>query len=435
LKDEERSRETNAEDAATEPRLKKEEPKQQHNRETSAEDTTNKPGPKPLLWLFEPGDHTKVPPRPWLHAWHYIRRHIVMTVAPGDWGKTTFLLCNAIEMATGRGLLGSPPIDGPYRVAYWNAEDPDDEIERRIYATCLHHGIAPDTLRDQLIIGGMLEVGARIAKLDKRSGEVVLDPKLLGSIDNQVKRLAIDILILDPLIAFHNVPEADNVAMEKVIKSGLGLIAVRNNCCIELAQHTRKSLAGQYGGEITTDDSRGAGAITNAARSVRVLNRMSKEEATLPKILPEERRRYLRIDRGKANMAPPGKATWIHLASVDLMNSDGVHPSDLVQAAESWSYPQPFDGVTDADAEWARQAAREAEYRCDPRSPDWLGRPLARRLKLDPDEEGDRKKVVAILKAWLANGTLATETRKDKERKDREFFVPGPGSGGADADD
>src|SRR5262249_40883283 len=246
------------------------------------------PSAKPLLRPYRPRAFSEIPRRQWLHAGHYIRGMVVMTVAPGGFGKTSLILCNAIEMATGRGLLGPPPPSGALQVAYWNAEDPDDEIERRIAAVCLRYGIDPGALDGQLLIGSTLTGKERIASLDK-NGNVAFNAPMLTEISRLVTEHRIDCLIFDPLIAFHRVPEGDNGLMDEVIKGGFGELALRGNCCVELSQHTRKSMQGQHG-ELTADDSRGAGAIINAARSVRVLNRMTAQEAELPKIEPEERR-------------------------------------------------------------------------------------------------------------------------------------------------
>src|SRR5262245_57974298 len=89
---------------------------------------------------------SEIPRRQWLHAGHYIRKQIVMTVAPGGYGKTALVLLNAIEMVTGRGLIGPKPVGGALRVLYWNGEDPEDEVERRIAAICIHYNIKPETL-------------------------------------------------------------------------------------------------------------------------------------------------------------------------------------------------------------------------------------------------------------------------------------------------
>ena len=305
-------------------------------------------------------------------------------------------------------------------IAYWNAEDPPEEVERRIAAACLRYEIVPSRLEGRLFLGNKITGSQRIAMID-RSGNVALDQKLLKEITQFIADNGIDVAIFDPFIAFHRVPESDNVAMEQVVRV-FEDIACATDCCCELSQHTRKSGQGVQG-ELTADDSRGAGATVNAARSVRVLNRMNLEEAELPKIASEDRRHYLRVSRDKTNLAPPGKAHWIHLIDVELPNSDGVDHGDHVQAAESWDYPKPLDTVSTADMHWMRETVRQGDYRRDGRSTDWVGLPLADRLELDPYD--DRKKITAILKVWFGNGVLTTENRKDKTRHGREFVIPG----------
>jgi AAA domain len=396
---------------------------EQHRSQDHPSETKDAPR-KLLLHAYVPRPFAQIPRRQWLHAGHYIRQQVVMTVAPGGYGKTTLLIANVLEMCTGRGLLGPDPPNGPLRVAYWNAEDPEDEVERRIAAACLHHKIDPEALRGRLFLGSKITGRHRLASLDK-AGNVVFDDRILAEITQFIADNKIDCALFDPLIAFHRVPEGNNNAMEELIKQAFEPIALSCNCCVELSQHTRKSAASQQG-EIGVDDSRGAGAITNAARSVRVLNRMSTQEAELPKIEPEERRHYLRVNRDKTNLAPPGKATWLHLASVELPNGDGDRPGDHVQAAEPWDYPQPFDGVTADDMRWMRETVRHGDYRREPRSPDWVGLPLLEHLKLDPDDKGDRKKASAILKTWFDKGVLTTEERKDDKRRPKEFVIPGP---------
>jgi hypothetical protein len=172
------------------------------------------------------------------------------------------------------------------------------------------------------------------------------------------------------------------------------------------------------------DDSLGAGAIVNAARGVRVLNRMTADEAKMPKIEPEDRRYYLRVCKDKVNLQPAGKATWVHLASVELPNGTGAEQGDNVQVAEGWDYyPQPFDDVTTDDTRLIRAQARKGNYRKDSRSPDWISLPIADRLGLDPED--DRKKINTILKSWIEDGVLAVGTRKDEKRRGREFVVAG----------
>jgi hypothetical protein len=53
----------------------------------------------------------------------------------------------------------------------------------------------------------------------------------------------------------------------------------------------------------TTEGARGASALIAAARSARVLNTMSDSEARKAGV--ENRRAFIRIENGKANLAPP----------------------------------------------------------------------------------------------------------------------------------
>jgi hypothetical protein len=377
---------------------------------------------EPLLRPYKPRPFSEIPRRQWLHAGHYIREYVVMTVAPGGYGKTSLILCNMIEMATAKGLLGPAP-PAPLRVAYWNAEDPDDEIERRIAAICLRYNIEPACLDNQLFLGSKITNNQRFAMLGK-NGTVVFNEKILTQIVEFVHDSHINCIVFDPLIAFHKVPETSSM-MQEVIER-FSAIAVMAKCCVELSQHTRKPPQGQQG-ELTADDSRGSGSIVFAARSVRLINRMTGAEAEMPKIKAQDRRRYLRINRDKTNLIPPSAATWIRLGSIDLPNGDNTRPGDNMQVAEPWEYPQAFDSVAEADMYCIRDLVRtNPNYLKNSRSPDWVGIPLAGRLQLDPDDPGDRKRLAEILRSWFDNRVLATEIRQNEHRHDREFVVPGP---------
>jgi hypothetical protein len=56
-------------------------------------------------------------------------------------------------------------------------------------------------------------------------------------------------------------------------------------------------------------------------------------------------------------------------------------------------------------------------------------------MGLDPNKPGDRKRIATIIKTWISNGVLAVEKRKDENRHDREFIVPGSWKEGASVDE
>jgi hypothetical protein len=77
---------------------------------------------------------------------------------------------------------------------------------------------------------------------------------------------------------------------------------------------------------------------------------MAQEEAKNFNIPEEERRDYVRLDRGKLNIARrTGPATWFKLCSVNLGNCNETYPNgDDVQTAELWTPPQAWVGLDNA---------------------------------------------------------------------------------------
>ena len=338
-----------------------------------------------------------------------------MTVAPGGFGKSSLVLANAIEMCLGRGILGPVPTEGAIRVAYWNIEDPPEEVERRIAAFCQRHGVDPAALAGQLFVGGRLPPGNRFVHLDRR-GRAVISKKMFEALATYVRDNKIDCLILDPFVAFHGVPENDNGLMEQVV-SEFKRLAEETRTCVELVHHTRKR---QGGGELTDEDSRGASAVSYATRSVRVLNRMTEEEAGACEVPAEERTAYLRVDRHKRNRRRP-RATWIHLASVALANGDDV------QAVERWSYAAGDGRVDPGLAIWAKEEVGRGAHKAAPRADDWFGHAVANRLGVGLADPGVRRRVIVTISRLEIMGAIARETRRDPDRRrDYPYFRPGP---------
>jgi hypothetical protein len=249
-----------------------------------------------------------------------------------------------------------------------------------------------------------------------RAGVVKFDETALKRLETAIVADKIDVVILDPFISFHGVSENDNGGIDAVVKC-LAAIAERTNCCIEITHHVRKAVFGQA--TLTVDDARGGSAIINAVRSGRVINRMTAEEAELarPPIADIDRHSYVRVDRGKRNMAPPDKASWFRLINQPLANGDNV------QALIVWTFPETMVGVTIHDTEFIRELVHATPRRADSRSDEWLGLDVAKRLGLNPYDVGDIKKIQKIIGVWLNNEVFRKCEMKDKERKKRMFFV------------
>jgi hypothetical protein len=313
-----------------------------------------------------------IPRREWLYDRHYIRKFVSAKIAAGGVGKSALTLAAAISMAIGRDLFDGNKLMTQLRVWYWNGEDPRDEINRRIAAICLHYNLDQKDLEGWLFIDSGQDTPICLASEDR--SRVLFDVNGIRSFEDTIERNRIDVVILDPFIAIHKISENNNTLIDQVLKL-LGRIANHRNCSIEIVHHIRKPSSGQN--EATADDSRGGGAIVNAVRSCQVLNRMSKEEASQARIEPDDRYRYIRVDSGKQNLAPPEKAKWRYIASVQLPNGDNV------QAVEYWQFPEAAQGLTTEDIEFVQSLAREGRYRWDSRATDWIGHPVATRLGLD----------------------------------------------------
>jgi AAA domain/Bifunctional DNA primase/polymerase, N-terminal len=352
---------------------------------------------------YEAPQEEKIPPRSFMYGGHYIRQSVGATVAPGGTGKTTLSLYEAIEMVAA-GL----------RVWYLSGEDPRVEIDRRIAAHCALHSIKLADLPGKLFVDDKTSFAFFIGSSPK-PGSVRFDDISLARFENAIIADKIDVTILDPFISFHAAPENDNGCVDAIIKR-IAIITVHTNSNIEISHHVRKPFSGQ--GALTVDDARGGSAIINAVRSGRVINRLTTAEAEQLKINAENRTRYIRLDRGKRNMAPPDKATWFELVSQPLRNGDDV------QALKPWKFPALMDGVSVDDAEYIRGIVRQTPYRTSSQSEDWLGHEIANRLKLDVNVKADVLKIQRIIKVWLGNGVFKKQELYDPEsRKKRPFYV------------
>jgi hypothetical protein len=368
-------------------------------------------------------DPEDVPPRDWIYSKHYIRGYVSTTLASGGVGKSSLALVEALDMATGYGLLTG--VGGrQYRVLYWCGEDPLDEIERRVAAACKHYGIIPEAVGDRLILVSGREHKFTVATVT-REGTRINKP----AVESMILRMIvddIDVLICDPFVCTHACPENDNSAINEVVNCFRD-IADMTCSAVELVHHTRKSASGQSGHERTVDDGRGAGALVAAARSARVLNVMSADEAATLGIPDEERRRYFRLDSGKANLTPPAKAAvWRHLASVDLQNGCNGRPSDHVGVVEVWERPAADAGVTEAHvAELQRRLTEGAGNRRDSRSPEWAGIALAAVLDLDVSEKATRKRLQTILNGFIKAKLLRVVLGSNGKGRSVECLMPG----------
>lgn len=355
-----------------------------------------------------------IPRREWLYGKHLLRKFLSMDVAAGGIGKSSVKIVEALSMVTGRMLYAKDLPEGPLSVWIYNLEDPQDETERRIHAAMKHFNISPDDFIGRLFVDSGRSQKCVIAH-ETFDGARIIHP-VTEAIIREIKRRAIDILIIDPFVSSHELSENDNRAMDLVAKEWARIADVCN-CSINLVHHVRKT----NGEAATIDSARGASSLIGAARSVVVYNRMTKDEAENAGIPPEQVGFYFRAGAEKANLAPPEKAEWYRMNNVDLDNGDKVG------VACPWYWPDAFAGITTAKTrEVQRLVEINPELRMDVRSSDWVGLTIATVLDLDP--ENDRAhlaKIKSIIAQWLKNGVLRIEEVQDHQRRPRKYVRVG----------
>ena len=381
--------------------------------------TKPNPGQKitatPHVWR----DPKLIRPRDFLYGDCVIRGYVSGIISMGGVGKTSEIQVEIAAMVTGRALLGIKP-KHPYRVWYINLEDPQEEIDRRFAAIFKHYGITQTDLGNRLFTDSGRAKNFVVAHEDR--GGIKFDKQIILDIANGVRENAIDFVVVDPFVNCARFAENDNNMMAAIIEKVWAGIAERQNCAGMLVHHVRK---GGSRNSYTVEDARGAGALINSCRNVRVLNTMTKQEGK--KACVERPRSYFRIDNGKANLAPPSEdSEWRKIVSVDLGNAAGDCPADHIGVVTGWLWPDPLANLTDDDLLAAQKAVSEnGPWRKDVQAKNWVGKAIAQALNLDLDAETDRAAVKGALKRWTDDKRFREVEREDEGRRKRSFVEVG----------
>ena len=395
-----------------------------------ADDEPPKAPPRlaPQVTMVEITGGKDIPPRPWVYGKHLQRRTVSVTAAHGGVGKTSLAITDALAMATGRDLLGTKPVDGPHRVLLVNREDGHDELRRRIEAAASLHGITTADLGGRLHLvsrddcGDLLFVDA--------DGRVPNGAAEAGA--KEIMAIGADVVIFDPLVSFHEADENSNPAMDRVIKTA-AKIASMTECAIDLVHHSAKGSARD---QDKTAAARGASSIVDGCRAMRVLTRMSTDEAPKLGVDKEDRVRYVRQDNAKANMAPLEKARWFELVDISLDNAAGDYEADHVGAIRRWV--PPSEEATQPEAVktlWADIAAYLDE---DPlgrartsrnTNNAWIGHAVAEfadlgetRVMEDAECKANRTKAAGMVKDAVAAGILEVAYLSDANSDNRPCY-------------
>lgn len=354
-----------------------------------------------------------IPPREWLLGTLLCREYVTVLAASGGSGKTALNTVWALSLASGRPLVGLH-VHKRCRVLVLTFEDGRTEYRRRFKAACLHHNIDPEEIGAFLFIKSLNGLGVTLATSEREG--VMVETDAPARIMDLIKRLEIDAVTLDPFVKCSGAPENDNVAVDAVARI-LARIAEQGNVAVAVSHHFRKGVA--EAGNI--DSARGARSLIDAARIALTLMPMSPEEADKFGIAEDERCRMIRLDDGKVNLAPAGRAKWYRLVSVNIDNGTADYPhGDNVQTVEQWTPPDTWAGLSNALLNRILDVIEEGladgeRYSGAPSAKTRAAWLIVQKHAPEKTEAQCR----AIIKAWLKSQLLRVEeydSRKERKR-------------------
>jgi len=252
-------------------------------------------------------DALDIPKRQWVLSKFAAKKYLAGLVSPPGVGKTTFLLMVAVAIATGRENILGMKVHQRGRVFLWNQEDETDELKRRLLAVMgafdvKWSDITEDNGKPRIILGSGIDRPLIFAKRNE-GGYIVPGPDA-KTIEDFLKVEAIDCAIFDPFVEMHEANENDNTEIAAV-GAVFRRIAVKADCAVLLAHHTRKppaaSASDAYAGNM--DTARGAGSLGGVARMVATLYTIDRATGKRYGIPENECHRYVRFDDAKANMS------------------------------------------------------------------------------------------------------------------------------------
>lgn len=366
-------------------------------------------------------DESALPRRKWVYGTSYIRNYVSVVASAGGIGKTSLAIVEALSICTGKPLLGEA-VKETCNTWVINLEDPREEMEMRTLAAMKFHGVKPDDVRGKLFLDGEDDIALSLAA-ETRDG-LILNDALLEHMRDKIIANKIGVVIIDPFVSTHLVNENSNAAIQAVVAMFRSL-ARQTGAAIVLVHHVRKG----NGDDATIDSVRGAGSLIGAARSARVINRVSQEEAERLGVSPKEAKGIFRVDDGKANLAPPAEdAVYRRMIGVQLANEEWVG------VATKFDLPDEWAGITDAvandilsqiDKGPKRDDDSEEYFSVRPQDKArWVGTVITTYPFHKAEDFKTDGQAKAIIRQWLKSGLLEEITyHSAAQRKDRKGVV------------
>ena len=370
-------------------------------------------GELPMTWptpvaQFNEAD---LPKRRWIYGNHYCRGFVSVTASAGGIGKTSLTMVEALAVATGRPLLGEK-VHEQCNVWFICLEDPMDELKLRLAAIMREYNVTHDEIRGKFFMDAEDTINITLA-METRDGLIENTP-LANAMRDKIIENNIGLVISDPFISMHAVNENSNPSIQAVVAM-VRRITRETGCAFGMIHHIRKT-----GGEDATIDSvRGAGALIGAARSARVLNKVSKEDASELGVNEIDAMGLFRVDEGKGNLRPLESAVYRRMKSVKLDNGESIG------VAVVYSLPCLWDGMTtrvvnnmlteiDKGIDGERYSSRPQD------KARYVGSVVSGYTFANPDHKKSARQAKQIVAEWFETDLLEEVAyRSESQRKER----------------
>ena len=234
----------------------------------------------PENWLSDPP-----PPQEWVWEDRIPLGCVTAVLAEGGMSKSMFALTLATRAVGGAKRFFTPSHDPRYlmqgSVAYVIAEDPPDQVRRRLFSLVARRinemvrgGVKGEELKEQtaLVRRRLREhlkfffvVGKDIHLIDTTTGEVVQGQGVDWLIEDMHQIDNLKLVILDPLARLHGGEENSNAVSTALINAA-ERIAQEFNCAVLLLHHVSKQSAADK--NVSAHAGRGGSALGDGARSV-----------------------------------------------------------------------------------------------------------------------------------------------------------------------
>jgi len=371
-------------------------------------------------------DINALPPRAYLYGTYLQRGQVTLLSASGGVGKSAWSLSVGIDLACGADHLGAGAFK-KRKVLVYNGEDDTEEMMRRAGAFMLHHGFSADmrlSVEQNLTVVSGADGPLRFA--DYKDGKVVILQEAVTMFKKMVRERDVEVVVLDPLIGLHTIPENANSEMNHLIVE-IKNVATECNVALLLAHHDKKNVSNKSVADASQDDARGAGTITTPTRTVLSLKRLSKSDLKRLRIPAEDASRVVAISKGaKSNYSPRESGSRLfYMHSVQAQNGDDEFAADNTVALGVYS-SNAGPLLSDEQCDKVLDAIRDGVFRSDSQANRPVVELIAGIADLSIDAEV-KKRISGLLSEWEAAGWIKREKgRVPGVRREVPVYRVGP---------